>query len=66
METLAPIGGERSVGVNTFCDCLVGMLADLLVAIEPRSDQELDRLTELFHHKLQEAMSLRDGPVGHA
>jgi hypothetical protein len=30
---LAPVGGERSVGVNTICDCLVVMLADLLAAV---------------------------------
>ena len=32
---LAPVGGERSIGVNTICDCLVEMLADLLAAVEP-------------------------------
>ena len=42
------------------------MLADLLAAVEPHSDEELDRLTVLFHDKLLGAFSQRDGPVGHA
>jgi hypothetical protein len=65
LARLAPVGGERSIGVNTICDCLVEMLADLLAAVEP-SDDEVDRLTVLFHNKLLDAVSLRDGPVGHA
>ena len=35
MAKLAPAGGENSIGVNAICDCLVGMLADLLAAVEP-------------------------------
>ena len=44
LAKLAPVGGERSVGVNAICDCLVVMLADLLAAVEP-SVEEVDRLS---------------------
>lgn len=40
------------------------MLADLLAAVELCSDEELDRLAVLFHNKLLDAVSLREGPVG--
>ena len=46
--------------------CLVVMLADLLAAADLASEEELDRLTALFSDKLREAVSRRDGPVGHA
>jgi hypothetical protein len=39
MAKLAPAGGEHSIGVNAICDCLVGMLADLLAAVEPWRDR---------------------------
>ena len=41
------------------------MLADLLAAVEP-SEGEVDRLAKLFYKKLREAVSVREGPVGHA
>ena len=62
---LAPVGSERSIDVNAVCDVMVEMMADLLAAVEP-SDDEVERLAELFHRKLRDAVSLRDGPVGHA
>ena len=63
LAKLAPIGGERSIGVNAICNCMVEMLAELLAAVEP-SHQEVGRLAELFHKKLREAVSRREGPVG--
>ena len=54
------------IGLLLLAACLVVMLADLLAAADLASEEELDRLTALFSDRLREAVSRRDGPVGHA
>ena len=66
LETLAPRGSARSVPFNVACDGMVELIADLLGAAQPATAQELERLTALFHDKLEAAMAARDGVVGHA
>jgi hypothetical protein len=62
----APIGGEREILFNVYCDCLLGLLADFLVAAQAGSPDELEGLVALFRDKLDSAMSRRFGVVGHA
>ena len=70
LKELAPLGGDREVRLNTYCDCLVGLLADFLAA-SGRTSAEVDGLTAVFHQRLtaamaNAAMSKRDGVAGHA
>lgn len=66
LKELAPAGGGRSVPTNLFCDALTELIVDLLTAVQPRTDDEIERLTALFHDKLEAAMAERDSAVGHA
>jgi hypothetical protein len=54
-----PIGGQRRVTINSICDCLVELLANVLVVVGPPED--LDELTSLFRDKLEEAVRATPG-----
>ena len=63
VEQLAPVGSNRSVPINIFCDCLTELIADLLVEAPTttRVEAEIERLTTVFRAKLLASMGL-----GHA
>jgi hypothetical protein len=65
---LAPVGSNRSVPINVFCDCLTDLMAGLLIASPepPETLAEIERLSWLFSDKLTAAVGLQQQPVGHA
>ena len=64
IQALAPIGGDREIPFNDYCDCLLGLLADFLVAApEAHSAEEL---VTTFRAKLTAALAQRQGVAGHA
>jgi hypothetical protein len=67
IETMAPIGSDREIPFNIYCDCMVSLLADFLVAApQPEAPDELvERLVATFRDKLTAAMARR-GVAGHA
>jgi hypothetical protein len=58
LRRLAPEGGEREINFNVACDCLVTMLADLLVA-SGRTADDIDGLAVLFRERLASALARR-------
>ena len=64
LANVAPLGGERSVPTNFFCNSLIDVLVDMLVGTELPAETE--RLVDLFRAKLMAAMRERYGACGHA
>ena len=64
LETLAPIGSDREVPFNVYCDVMVGLLADFIAAA-PEA-HEIEELVALFRQRLEAALARRDEGAGHA
>ena len=63
---LAPIGGNRTVPINVFCDCFVEIMTGLLICCpDTAHDAEIERLCNVLRNNLTSAF--RHSPVvGHA
>src|SRR5260370_37516229 len=61
IERLAPLGSNRSVPVNVFCDVMIDMIATLLtVTVRPDTPAEIERLAGVFREKLLVATGLHN------